>query len=172
MATVNIGPVFERGRSTVVNQIVAGNTTYTHTIALSRSTFLRGFLLVRVPFVGTVAGGMQRRNASIYITTALADAVSQATATDTVSIPAYPSGILYTVFQWKHKSYFYDAEAKLSDTVFQRQDAPTSTSTGLRITSARINGSNIEIAFENTHPSVPRTLEVEIEWRVENIVYA
>ena len=171
MASIEIGPLFERGRSAVVNQSVAGGSTHTHTIALSRSDFLRGFLLLRVPNISGAAAGMRRRNASVYITTTLADAVSQATAGDITTISSYPSGTLYTVFSRKHKSYFYDAESKLSDTVFQRQDAPQN-SAGIRLTSAFINGVQIELAFQNTHGSLARTLEVEIEWRVENVLNA
>jgi len=154
----------ERGRHSA-SAVVAAGTTYTASIPLKRSDFDYGSLVLYVKQSATYA--LHRRCTSyVYFTKAVSDAVAKSTEIEVQLLRGY-TGPAYDMADWKHRGYFYSDGSKLSDAYF------SSVSSGsLRIESCRINGSLLDIAFKNVHPSLSATLAVEIEWRCVRAVYS
>lgn len=160
MAKARLAPVYSRGRATITALSIAANSTTTQTIALPRSDFLHGFMLVGVP-VGVSGSANRRANAAIYFTTTTGDACSQATVITTTSFYDYVFATT-TFNDFANRAYFYDADSKLSEEYFSDDST-----INIRIDSVVINGSNIEIVLRNTHATLARTTTLQIEWRVE-----
>lgn len=169
MAVARLHPVLtKRGRTNVVGQVIAAPptvddppVTWTLSIALGRSDFTHGFVMLGQP--NSVTAAQRRTTANIYCTTVLADAVAQSTSRKTTT---FRNGykLNYTVIEWAHKGYFYDVDSNLSDAFF------STNANRIKVTSAQINGSNLEIVFTNTSLVTSATLTVDVEYRVQRIV--
>lgn len=151
----------KRGRATVTGQSIAILSTYTLSIALGRSDFKQAFIVLTTP--NSVAGVVQRRStASIYCTDVASEAVSQATARISTSwTDGYYFARTYT--DSAHKAYFSSAESKISEFYFG------DSAEAIQITSARINGSNLEIVFLNGSSSSAHTLTTHVEYRAQRL---
>jgi len=157
-------PLVKRGATSVSGQSISASSNYTLSIALGRSDFNLGFALVTVP--NSVSGVLQRRTtAHLWFTDVLSQAVSQASLRTLVSTTSY-NGIQYLIPDNKHASYFYDADSLLSGAHF---DAADEANAKIQITSAQINGSNLEIVFRNIHGAQSATLTVDVEWNVRAV---
>jgi len=153
---------FQRGRASISDSIPAAGTK-TIQVSLDRSDYNIGMLFLGLP--NTVSLTSRRRvTAGILFTDDADDAVSQATKLAWTTIPSYPSGLPYTVTVWRHSWYSYSDDAFLSERYFGGGGGGTATP--VRIDSCRINGSNLEITFSNSHATVAANLIFEAEWRV------
>lgn len=147
----------ERGRKSV-DQTIAGGTTATISIPLKRSDFDFGSLILYLPY--SVSDSRNRRsNANIVFTKVLTDAVAQATHRRFTVMRGY-TGPAYSFTNWSHKGYFYSDDATLSNSFFNDGSASS-----IRVHSARINGSSLELAFKNMSVGTS-ILNLEIEYRV------
>lgn len=98
----------------------------------------------------------------MYFTSTLADGVATSNDRIATAITTYPSGAIVTVTSYPNRFYSSSLDGFLSNTEF----AAGASDTNIRIKSAQINGSNLEVVIENTNVSNTYTFSGELEWRV------
>lgn len=149
-----IGYRTERGQHSIVSQSILPLATHLEQIPLGRNDYLFG---VAILYVTTSINA--RRTSRIVFTDVTVEAFAQSTTRDSKTFTGY-GGRSYTFTNWAHKGYDQSSDGRVSDSYFQ-------VSAGrVRIKSTRINGSNLELEFENTHVSTTAWLTVDIEYRV------
>lgn len=163
MATAKVTPpLVKRGSTSLVNQAVLANSTYTLSIALGRSDFNIGFAVVTIP--NSLAFPLLRRtNAHLWFTDVLADAVAQSTLRVSVPFTSYQL-IDYTIADNRHAGYFYSVDGFLSEAQFNNDEFTSA----IRILSAQINGSNLEIVFKNINVVGTANVTVDVSWLVRS----
>lgn len=156
---------FFRGRASAASQAMSGSgsssPTFLLSIPLGRTDYKTGVALIQTP--STVTGALQQRTiASLYFTDVLSDAVSQAMVRSSLTFTGYNGDAATTLVDWRLSAYFYDVDSKLSDAAFGDSD----TQEFIQISSAQINGSNLEIIFNNTSAG-SQVFTAHVEYRVQ-----
>lgn len=145
------GDLISKGQDEKNDVIVSPSSTYTWNIPLDSDKFQMGIVMLYLP-VDVLSRRAKRRFADIMIGTTKDEAMSEASSLSTTSISTY---IIYNDYP---RGYDYEDDGKLSDVWF------SALSGQLRIESARINESNLEVIFNNIHGSQNATLTMKLRY--------
>lgn len=155
-----INPIaYQTGQTATGAVSVAASSTSTISIALNRSDYQYGTLGIYIPVSASSNTLKHRVTALILITTNNSDAFAQGTDYRTETIQSGSGYYSFTL--WQHRGYDFADDAYLSNSLYTTVGSGT-----IRIDSARINGSNIEIVMRNTSGSSSGSYNVDVRWRV------
>ena len=141
----------QAGTFMIEDQAVSPSSDYTLEIPLDRSDYVQGFLNLHMPNDVSL-NSIRRLGSFIQFTTALNDAVSK--SVDKVTYNVYG----YNFDAWHMKGYWYQEDAKLSETEYKDHGGYVGT---MHIKNCRINGNKIEVVFTNASVSYTAYLTVE-----------
>jgi hypothetical protein len=140
----------ERVVQDVINQVIPAASNWTQSIPLGRSDYTHGDLVVANSALASRVNN--RRSAGYYkFTTLVQDAqgLGADIATNMISLCVYYD-------RW-NAGYAYRNDTKLSNAFFDIAGSGT-----ILLLSIRINGSNLELIWQNNHPLQPATLTVYV----------
>lgn len=145
-----------------VNQSMPGGSTWELVLDLGSPDFTCAYIQLWINWPGTqtYAAG---NSAFIVATKDIDEAYSQASRRYITSF-TYASNV-YVNYNWRYLGYSYATDGKLSDSSYSdRGDY-------ILIRSARIDGQNLRIVFENIHATITRNLELTGKVRGEKDVH-
>lgn len=151
--------IVQTGTTATGNVVVSASSTSTISIALNRSDYQYGIVHMYIPISGSSNTLKQRMTSLILVTTTQSEAVAQSTAYRT-EVVASGSGY-YSFTLWQHRGYAFNNDSALSEYAYAVAGSGT-----LRIDSAVINGSNLEIVIRNQSASFTGTYNFDVRWRV------
>lgn len=149
----------QTGETSTGTVSVPASSTSTISIALNRSDYQFGTIGMYIPTSASSSTLKQRMTSLIMVTTSNNDAFAQSTAYRDEVIQSGSAYYSFTI--WQHRGYRFSTDSFLSDANYT-----VSGSGPLRIDSARINGSNLEIVIRNTVGINAGSYNFNIRWRV------
>ncbi|HDL85548.1 MAG TPA: hypothetical protein ENH11_04355 [Candidatus Acetothermia bacterium] len=144
----------QSGTFEVTSQTVPANGTLIVSVPLAHTQFLMGNMILHLP--NTIASQSRRRiSAVIAFSTDVNESHSAAGRLINYTITGY-NGIPYFFNDWRQEGYRFDQDGRLSTNTWDGGGSAGS----VQISSVRINGANVELAFFNPHPSINEVVSV------------
>jgi len=157
MATSSYIRPAARGHADVTGQAIAGASAWTQVIALGSSDFDRAQIEIGIP--NTVLTVNQRRLCGqVWVTRDTSDAYAQSPYFHHFSVQGYPSGITYSTIVPRMRFYSDADDGVLSEGYYGSGAAK------VRLDTAAIVGSNIELVWRNEHGSATAYVTNRVEW--------
>jgi len=131
---------------TLIKQIALGASDYTHGYAVVKNG-------------NNTSSDFKHAGGVITFTTTESESAGAIPEVKSQSIPSYPSGFPYYVRQLRGKAWIYANDSVISPALWDNTSGATRL---VRINYAKINGSNLDVAFQNLSGSSSRPINVEI----------